>query len=202
MIRATTGPQGETLYLVDREQLRTVLCDSLRAALAIEIPKAVRTVRRAQLESLVRRCSARSDRILKAVGPHSDFRTVRGIASTNDVDRRGDRILSWSIAAGIPVLVNHDWDRPVGEVVWAFDRGSVLEVELCLLSGLPEASAVSAGIDDGTMCGLSVHGASPEAAPANKWGGHDLRDFHVFEVSVVPTGNQANPAARLLDGVR
>jgi len=116
--------------------------------------------------------------------------TIRGMASTTDVDRAGDVIVSdaWK-KGGLEnfkknpiILFNHDYDEPIGKAV----EINVLEKGLEIVVKVSSAAQKYAGlIKDGVLGAFSVGFMIKDADWSDTTGGLLIKDVELLEVSVV-----------------
>ena len=117
--------------------------------------------------------------------------TIRGMASTDDIDRAGDIILpeAWS-KGGLSnfknnpvILFNHNYDKPIGRgtSVSVTDKG--LELEAYISNSA--ADNVAGLIKDGVLGTFSVGFAIKDADYISETDGLKIKDAELFEVSVV-----------------
>ena len=117
--------------------------------------------------------------------------TIRGMASTADIDRAGDVIVAdaWkkgglsNFSKNPIILFNHDYDKPIGRAnsVEATDKG--LELECTISSHAPSGAAGL--IKDGVLGAFSVGFRIKDADYIEETGGLLIKDVELFEVSVV-----------------
>lgn len=132
-------------------------------------------------------------------------RRITGVASTNNLDRHGDRIepAGLTFAASVPLLVEHRPDLPVGRVTFALAAPNVLTFEATfarvdapgiLKDRIDTAwESVRAGLYTAVSVGLARVGAVVEAL---KGGGLHFKRAELVELSLVTVG--ANPDASIL----
>lgn len=123
-------------------------------------------------------------------------RRVRGLASTDSVDRVGDvvdpRGGRWSLP--LPLLWNHKHDHPVGWVRSIEVRGNGLWIEAEFASGVGKADEVWAMVEAGLVTSYSIGFRAAKSEPL-RTGGSRFTDWELLEVSAVVV--PANPDARI-----
>lgn len=132
----------------------------------------------------------------KSVSPATGKRTVRGLASTNSVDRMGDIVEpgggSWELP--LPLLWNHKHDVPIGWVRSLTSRDAGLWMIGEVAEGVPDADRVWQLIDKGLVNGFSIGFIPRESKPLPK-GGLRFVKWDLYEVSV--TTIAANQDAKI-----
>ncbi|NDD83891.1 HK97 family phage prohead protease [bacterium] len=134
---------------------------------------------------------------IKAVSQDSSTITIRGMASTSDIDRTGDIIepSAWQ-KGGMQnylnnpiILFNHDYNRPIGKGtdLRVTDKG--LEITAKISKADPYIAQL---ITDGVLSTFSVGFKVKDADYMKDTGGLLIKDAELYEVSVVTVpANQA-----------
>src|SRR6056300_946287 len=116
---------------------------------------------------------------------------IRGMASTNDVDRAGDSISpeAWS-KGGLGnfeknpiILFNHDYDRPIGRATGLKVTENGLELEAKISKSAP--ANVCELVKEGILGAFSVGFRGKDADYLKESDGLIIKDAELFEVSVV-----------------
>jgi len=116
---------------------------------------------------------------------------IRGMASTNDVDRAGDSISpeAWS-KGGLGnfeknpiILFNHDYDRPIGRATGLKVTDKGLELEAKISKSAP--ANVCELVKEGILGAFSVGFRVKDADYLQETEGLMIKDAELFEVSVV-----------------
>src|SRR5210317_1245222 len=116
---------------------------------------------------------------------------IRGMASTNDVDRAGDSISpeAWS-KGGLGnfeknpiILFNHDYDRPIGRATGLKVTENGLELEAKISKSAP--ANVCELVKEGILGAFSVGFRVKDADYLKESDGLMIKDAELFEVSVV-----------------
>jgi len=129
----------------------------------------------------------------------SGKRRVRGLASTDTLDRQGDvvdpRGGQWSLP--VPMLWNHRHDSPVGWVRSIEVRGNGLWIEAEFAEGVGQADEIWAMVEAGLVSAYSI-GFRPIKSEPLAGGGFRFAAWELLEVSAVVV--PANPDARIQRG--
>ena len=116
---------------------------------------------------------------------------IRGMASTNDIDRAGDTISpeAWS-KGGLKnfeknpiILFNHDYDRPIGRATGLKVTDKGLELEAKISKSAP--ANVCELVKEGILGAFSVGFRVKDADYLKETDGLMIKDAELFEVSVV-----------------
>lgn len=135
----------------------------------------------------------------------SGKRRIRGMASTNSVDRQGDVVVpdggTWQLP--VPLLWSHQHSVPVG---WVHDievRGAGLWVECEFAEGVGDADRIWAMVDQGLVTSFSI-GFRPIKSEPIRSGGLRYNEWELLEISVVVVPANASAkierSARVLSG--
>jgi HK97 family phage prohead protease len=135
--------------------------------------------------------------VVKKSEETDDYVKIRGMASTDDIDRMGDVMEPdcWTKGGLVNymnnpiVLFNHDYDRPIGKCsdVKIVENG--LEVEAHISKADP---AVASLVKDGILSTFSVGFRVKDADYMKETGGLLIKEAELFEISVVSVpANQA-----------
>jgi len=117
------------------------------------------------------------------------FITVRGMASTSDVDRGGDIIAAeaWT-KGGLDnfgknpiILFQHNGNRPIGKCT----EIKVVEKGLEITAKISKSDPVAALIEEGVITAFSVGARIRDADYVKETGGLLIKDAELYEVSVV-----------------
>ena len=117
------------------------------------------------------------------------FITIRGMASTNDVDRGGDIIAAeaWT-KGGLEnfgknpiILFQHNGNRPIGKCT----EIKVVEKGLEITAKISKADPVAALIEEGIITAFSVGARIRDADYIKETGGLLIKDAELYEVSAV-----------------
>ena len=125
----------------------------------------------------------------------SGKRTIRGIASTDSLDRQGDRVDprggKWQTP--LPLLFGHDSKAVIGAVrkVEATARG--IEIEAEVAEGIPRADEVWRLVEMGGLSTYSIGFIGERGEPIPS--GVHWREWTLVEISIVPI--PANADARI-----
>ena len=134
---------------------------------------------------------------VKSVTDSGDYITIRGMASTKEVDRVGDIMdpECWQ-KGGLAnymknpiILFNHDYNKPIGRgtEVRVTDDGLELTAKISKADGY-----ISKLIQDGVLSTFSVGFKVRDADYVKETGGLYIKDAELYEVSVVSVpGNQS-----------
>jgi len=127
----------------------------------------------------------------------SGKRKIRGIASTDSLDRQGDivdpRGGKWTLP--VPLLFGHDHSVPVGWVRSIEVRGNALAIEAEFAEGVGRADEIWAMVDKGLISTYSIGFLPTAAGEPLKGGGRRFTAWELLEISVVVV--PANPDARI-----
>ena len=123
---------------------------------------------------------------------------IRGLASTNSVDRVGDVIThdAWTKSGGLDnfknnpiILFNHNYDKPIGKATSMDVTNSGLELGARISKSAGEIKDL---IKDGVLGAFSVGFRVKDADYNEETDGFEIKDAELFEVSVVSVpANQA-----------
>ncbi|MEK9895968.1 MAG: HK97 family phage prohead protease, partial [Burkholderiaceae bacterium] len=116
---------------------------------------------------------------------------IRGMASTNDIDRAGDSISpeAWSKGGLMNfeknpiILFNHDYDRPIGRATGLKVTDKGLELEAKISKSAP--ANVCELVKEGILGAFSVGFRVKDADYLKETDGLMIKDAELFEVSVV-----------------
>ena len=117
--------------------------------------------------------------------------TIRGMASTNHIDRAGDSVdpTAWT-KGGLKnfennpiILFNHDYDRPIGRAKALRITEDGLELEAKISKSAP--ANVCELVKEGILGAFSVGFRVKDAEHIQETGGLRIKDAELFEVSVV-----------------
>jgi len=128
----------------------------------------------------------------------TEQRLIEGIASTPELDRQGDSMDSSGakFALPIPLLWQHQKDKPIGQVLSARVTSSGIHIKAKIASGvLPFIDEAWALIKAGLIRGLSI-GWRPLASPVLKDGAVHYKSWEWLELSAVTI--PANQSATIL----
>jgi HK97 family phage prohead protease len=118
-----------------------------------------------------------------------DSITIRGLASTNSVDRAGDVILQTAWLKGLDnykknpiILFNHNYDQPIGKAadIRVTDKGLELVAKISAA-----ADDVYQLVKEGILCTFSVGFMIKDAEYNEATDGFIIKDAELYEVSVV-----------------
>jgi len=122
-------------------------------------------------------------------------RTIRGVASTDSLDRQGDRVDpqggKWRLP--LPLLLGHDSMAIIGAVHAAKVTGRGIEIEAELAEGVARADEVWSLIELGGLSSYSIGFIGERGDPIST--GVHWREWTLLEISVVPI--PANADARI-----
>jgi len=116
---------------------------------------------------------------------------IRGLASTNSVDRVGDVIThdAWTKSGGLDnfknnpiILFNHNYDKPIGKATSMDVTNSGLELGARISKSAGEIKDL---IKDGVLGAFSVGFRVKDADYNEETDGFEIKDAELFEVSVV-----------------
>jgi HK97 family phage prohead protease/HK97 family phage major capsid protein len=134
---------------------------------------------------------------IKAVSQDSSTITIRGMASTSDIDRVGDIVEpdAWT-KGGLKnytknpiILFNHDYNKPIGRGTEFKVTKTGLEITAQISKADPYIAKL---IEDGVLSTFSIGFKVKEADYMKETGGLLIKDVELFEVSVVSVpANQA-----------
>lgn len=145
-------------------------------------------------QQVVKRMDLRLADISKFVS--SGKRRVRGLASTNTLDRQGDvvdpRGGEWSLP--VPMLWNHRHDSPVGWVRSIEVRANGLWIEAEFAEGVGQADEIWKMVEAGLVGSYSI-GFRPIKSEPLRDGGRRFTAWELLEISAVVV--PANPDARI-----
>ena len=128
----------------------------------------------------------------KTLGTEEDGSvTIRGMASTNSIDRAGDAIdaEAWTKGGLMNfennpiILFNHDYDRPIGRAKSVRITENGLELEAKISKSAP--ANVCELVKEGILGAFSVGFRVKDAEHIQETGGLRIKDAELFEVSVV-----------------
>lgn len=115
---------------------------------------------------------------------------IRGMASTSDIDRAGDVVLTEAWGKGglenfkrnPIILFNHDYDEPIGKAteINVLDKGLEIVVEISKAAG--KAYGL---VKDGVLSTFSIGFRIKDADYIQETGGLLIKDVELYEVSVV-----------------
>lgn len=126
----------------------------------------------------------------------SGKRRIRGMASTNSVDRQGDIVdpAGGTWALPVALLWNHQHSVPVGWVRSIEVRGSGLWVEAEFAEGVGQADEIWSMVDKGLVTSFSI-GFRPIKSEPIPGGGLRFILWELLEISAVVI--PANPDAKI-----
>ena len=116
---------------------------------------------------------------------------IRGLASTNSLDRAGDVINhdAWTKSGGLDsfkqnpvILFNHNYDRPIGRATSMEVNKQGLELGVKISKSAGEVKDL---IKDGVLGAFSVGFRVKDAEYNEETDGFEIKDAELFEVSVV-----------------
>ena len=116
---------------------------------------------------------------------------IRGLASTNSLDRAGDVINhdAWTKSGGLDgfkqnpvILFNHNYDRPIGRATSMEVNKQGLELGVRISKSAGEVKDL---IKDGVLGAFSVGFRVKDAEYNEETDGFEIKDAELFEVSVV-----------------
>jgi len=116
---------------------------------------------------------------------------IRGLASTNSIDRVGDTINhdAWTKSGGLDnfknnpiILFNHNYDKPIGKATSMDITDSGLELGARISKSAGEIKDL---IKDGVLGAFSVGFRVKDAEYKEETDGFEIKDAELFEVSVV-----------------
>tara|TARA_B100000073_G_scaffold340074_1_gene339373 strand:+ start:129 stop:2156 length:2028 start_codon:yes stop_codon:yes gene_type:complete len=116
---------------------------------------------------------------------------IRGLASTNSIDRVGDTINhdAWTKSGGLDnfknnpiILFNHNYDKPIGKATTMDITDSGLELGARISKSAGEIKDL---IKDGVLGAFSVGFRVKDAEYKEETDGFEIKDAELFEVSVV-----------------
>ena len=116
---------------------------------------------------------------------------IRGLASTNSIDRVGDVIShdAWTKSGGLDnfknnpiILFNHNYDKPIGKATSMDITNSGLELGARISKSAGEIKDL---IKDGVLGAFSVGFRVKDADYNEETDGFEIKDAELFEVSVV-----------------
>ena len=128
----------------------------------------------------------------KTLGENDDGSVnIRGLASTNSLDRAGDVINhdAWTKSGGLDgfkqnpvILFNHNYDRPIGRATSMEVNKQGLELGAKISKSAGEVKDL---IKDGVLGAFSVGFRVKDAEYNEETDGFEIKDAELFEVSVV-----------------
>ena len=128
----------------------------------------------------------------KTLGEDEDGHVnIRGLASTNSLDRAGDVINhdAWTKSGGLDsfkqnpvILFNHNYDRPIGRATSMEVNKQGLELGVRISKSAGEVKEL---IKDGVLGAFSVGFRVKDAEYNEETDGFEIKDAELFEVSVV-----------------
>ena len=128
----------------------------------------------------------------KTLGEDEDGHVdIRGLASTNSLDRAGDVINhdAWTKSGGLDsfkqnpvILFNHNYDRPIGRATSMEVNKQGLELGVKISKSAGEVKDL---IKDGVLGAFSVGFRVKDAEYNEETDGFEIKDAELFEVSVV-----------------
>jgi len=128
----------------------------------------------------------------KTLGEDEDGHVnIRGLASTNSLDRAGDIINhdAWTKSGGLDsfkqnpvILFNHNYDRPIGRATSMEVNKQGLELGVRISKSAGEVKDL---IKDGVLGAFSVGFRVKDAEYNEETDGFEIKDAELFEVSVV-----------------
>ena len=116
---------------------------------------------------------------------------IRGLASTNSIDRVGDTIShdAWTKSGGLDnfknnpiILFNHNYDKPIGKATTMDITDNGLELGARISKSAGEIKDL---IKDGVLGAVSVGFRVKDAEYKEETDGFEIKDAELFEVSVV-----------------
>ena len=116
---------------------------------------------------------------------------IRGLASTNSIDRVGDTIShdAWTKSGGLDnfknnpiILFNHNYDKPIGKATTMDITDNGLELGARISKSAGEIKDL---IKDGVLGAFSVGFRVKDAEYKEETDGFEIKDAELFEVSVV-----------------
>jgi HK97 family phage prohead protease len=137
----------------------------------------------------------------KTLGENDDGSVnIRGLASTNSLDRTGDVINhdAWTKSEGLAgfqqnpiILFNHNYNKPIGRATSIEVSKEGLELGAKISKSAGEIKDL---IKDGVLGAFSVGFRVKDAEYKEETDGFEIKDAELFEVSVVSVpANQINP---------
>lgn len=125
---------------------------------------------------------------LEIKGVDDDLRIIKGVASTPSTDRAGDIVepLGAKFTLPLPLLSQHQHDRPIGQVVGAVvtEKGIEIEAKIPKDSGIGYVDMAWKQIKAGLISGLSI-GFQATKSVALKNGGRHFKEWNWHELSAV-----------------
>lgn len=140
---------------------------------------------------------------LKEASESSDERIIKGIATTQTLDRDGDIVepSGASFALPIPFLWQHQRDKPIGEVVAASVSDKGIEVEIHLAQ-INESGKLKERLDEawhsiksGLVKGLSIGFRGKEYAHTESGIHFTKWDWHELSAVTIPANSEATITA-------
>ena len=140
---------------------------------------------------------------LKEASESSDERIIKGIATTQTLDRDGDIVepSGAEFALPIPFLWQHQRDKPIGEVIAArvTDKGIEVEIQLAQIN---EAGKLKERLDEawhsiksGLVKGLSIGFRGKEYAYTESGIHFTKWDWHELSAVTIPANSEATITA-------
>ena len=140
---------------------------------------------------------------LKEASENSDQRIIKGIATTQTLDRDGDIVepSGAEFALPIPFLWQHQRDKPIGEVVAASvpDKGIEVEIHLAQIN---ESGKLKERLDEawqsiksGLVKGLSIGFRGKEYAYTESGIHFTKWDWHELSAVTIPANSEATITA-------
>ena len=140
---------------------------------------------------------------IKEASESSDERIIKGIATTQTLDRDGDIVEpnGATFALPIPFLWQHQRDKPIGEVVAASVSDKGIEVEIHLAQ-INEAGKLKERLDEawhsiksGLVKGLSIGFRGKEYARTESGIHFTQWDWHELSAVTIPANSEATITA-------
>lgn len=140
---------------------------------------------------------------LKEASESSDERIIKGIATTQTLDRDGDIVepSGAEFALPIPFLWQHQRDKPIGEVVAAAVTDKGIEVEIHLAK-INESGKLKERLDEawqsiksGLVKGLSIGFRGKEYARTESGIHFTQWDWHELSAVTIPANSEATITA-------
>lgn len=140
---------------------------------------------------------------LKEASESSDERIIKGIATTQTLDRDGDIVepSGAEFALPIPFLWQHQRDKPIGEVVAAAVTDKGIEVEIHLAK-INESGKLKERLDEawqsiksGLVKGLSIGFLGKEYARTESGIHFTQWDWHELSAVTIPANSEATITA-------
>ncbi len=135
---------------------------------------------------------ARIKSIMNQSEDEEEDRTIEGYASTDAIDRVGDRIWPEAFREGLanylrnPILLyNHDLDKPIGRILELDILPDGLYIKARIAKGTPLADEVWTLIQQGVLNALSICTTSDIIGEVDAEGINNINRWDLAEISVV-----------------